>query len=142
MELKHRALETTAGAEPGHLQSPVALRGAATGRPLWRRELLPALSVGGDVEGEVVGGGEIGQGVRRRGDLVAEDGVGFGGIGSGVGVVGEKGNEGFVEEARAPFHRTSFETPGDTGRDGQGGVKSAARDLWVVASMAAEIFLI
>ena len=103
MKLKHGALETAPDAEPGHLRGLVRLRGAGSRGRL--RGLFPAGIVGGDVKREVVGDGNVGEGVRRRGDLVAEDGVGFGGIANEVRVGGEAGGvEGFVETARALFH--------------------------------------
>lgn len=120
VKLKHGALETAPGAEPGHLQGLVPLRGAESGGRRWG--LFPAGVVGGYVEREVVGDGNVGEGVRRRGYLVAEDSVGLGGIGGGVRAGGEEGGvEGFVEEARALFHPL-FLYRGARGRkeDGQG----------------------
>lgn len=107
MELKHGALEAAARAKPGKLGGPATVttprhRGRRRGLK-WPRELVRRRGSGGHVEGEVVGGGDLGERVGRRGDVVPKNLIRLGGV--GVGLDGEaEGAEGVVQETLALLH--------------------------------------
>ncbi|RRT61651.1 hypothetical protein B296_00032378 [Ensete ventricosum] len=93
MKLKHGALEAAAGAKPGKLGGPAIV--TASRHRGWRRglkwpgELVRGRGSDGHVEGEVVGGGDLGESVGRRGDVVPKNLIRLGGVKVGVGLDGE-----------------------------------------------------